>query len=71
MSKIRHRLTKAFIGDDSTDTLQLIHAGICLTYGRVCLNHGCARLCVVHLNEDLAGLYLLPLSYINCLDEAR
>jgi hypothetical protein len=70
VSKIRHSLPKALIGDDSTDTSQLIHAGIGLTYGSVCLNHGCACLCVVHLNEDVADFDLLPLMYIDSLDEA-
>jgi hypothetical protein len=71
MSEIRHRLPKALIGDNGTDASQLVHPCICLTYGCVCLNHGCALLCIVELYENIAGFDLLPLSHVDCLDEAR
>jgi len=71
MSEIRHRLPKSLIGDNGTDTTQLIHARICLAYGGVSLNYGCARLRIIYLNEELADFDLLPLTYVDSLDEAR
>jgi hypothetical protein len=71
MPKIGHCLPKTFVGDNSTDTPQLIHSGVRLLDGRSCLGNGCSRLCIVHLYEKLAGLDLLPFAYVDSLDEAR